>query len=48
MKIEERSESPKVRNVLKREKYEILALKNDSWYIQWLRSKGNRLFDLEN
>ena len=23
-------------------------LKNDSWYIQWLRSKGNRLFDLEN
>ena len=23
-------------------------LKNDSWYIRWLRSKGNRLFDLEN
>ena len=25
-----------------------MKLKNDSWYIQWLRSKGNRLFDLEN
>ena len=24
------------------------ALKNDSWYIRWLQSKGNRLFDLEN
>ena len=23
-------------------------LRNDSWYIQWLMSKGNRLFDLEN
>ena len=23
-------------------------LKNDSWYIQWLKSKGNRLYDLEN
>ena len=25
-----------------------LRLRNDSWYIQWLRSKGNRLYDLEN
>ena len=23
-------------------------LRDDSWYIQWLMSKGNRLFDLEN
>ena len=23
-------------------------LRNDSWYIQWLKSKGNRLYDLEN
>ena len=25
-----------------------IRLKNDSWYIRWLKSKGNRLFDLEN
>ena len=23
-------------------------LRNDSWFMQWLMSKGNRLFDLEN
>ena len=25
-----------------------MRLKNDSWFIQWLKSSGNRLFDLEN
>ena len=23
-------------------------IKNNSWYINWLKSKGNRLYDLEN
>ena len=23
-------------------------LKNNSWFIRWLQSKGNRLYDLEN
>ena len=24
------------------------SLKNDSWYIRWLQTEGNRLYDLEN
>ena len=24
------------------------TLKNNSWYLRWLQSKGNRLYDLEN